>query len=70
MHQFKRVRISLVQVDTGDAGVINLAEKLAPVRTPFVIYPSRGEQANFVAILEQADTEIDVFPETHGRKTS
>lgn len=68
MYQFKRVRIFLVQIDTGDSGIINLAEKLAPVRASLVIYPSRGKQAYFVAVLEQADTEINIFAEAHGRK--
>ena len=66
MYQFKRVRIFLVQIDTGDAGIINLAEELVPIRTSFVIYPGGGKQAYFVAVLEQADTEIDIFPEAHG----
>ena len=65
MYQFKRVRIFLVQIDTGDAGIINLAEELVPIRTSFVIYPGGGKQAYFVAVLEQADTEIDIFPEAH-----
>ena len=54
MYQFKRVRIFLVQIDTGDAGIINLAEELVPIRTSLVIYPGRGKQAYFVAVLFSA----------------
>ena len=52
MYQFKRVRIFLVQIDTGDAGIINLAEELVPICTSLVIYPGLGKQAYFVAALE------------------
>ena len=58
------------EVDAGDAAVVDLLEKLAQIGAALVIHPRFGEEAAAIAAFEDAGGEIDVFAETHVRKTA
>ena len=69
VHHLQRVGVFLVEVDPGDPEIIDLAVELAPVGAPLVINPGGREEADLVAALEEADTEVDVLAEPHPRET-
>ena len=68
VHHLQRVGVFLVEVDPGDPEIIDLAVELAPVGAPLVINPGGREEADLIAALEEADTEVDVLAEPHPRE--
>ncbi len=68
MHHLQRVGVFLVEVDPSDPEIIDLAVELAPVGAPLVINPGGREEADLIAALEEADTEVDVLAEPHPRE--
>ena len=70
MDDFQRFGIFFVEIDTCNTGVVHLLEEFLKIRTSFVVYPGIGKETALVSSLEYADTEIDVFAETHIGETS
>ena len=65
MHEFETLWIFLVEIDAGDATVVDLSPELAEVGAALMPYPCFREQTATAACLENADREIDVLTETH-----
>ena len=65
MHQFQRIRIFLIKINTGNAGVMHLLEEFFQVSPTFMIYPGIRKKTTSVPILKDTDTEINILPKTH-----
>ena len=65
MHQFQRIRIFLIKINTGNAGIMHLLEKFLQVSPTFMIYPGIRKKTTSVPILKDTDTEINILPKTH-----
>ena len=65
MHELEALWIFLVEVDAGDATVVDLSPELAEVGAALMPYPCFREQTATVACLEDTDREINVLTETH-----
>ena len=65
MHQFQAFRILHIEIDAGDAAVVDLPPELAEVGAALVIDPCLGEEAACIVGLEDANGEIDVLAEAH-----
>ncbi len=63
MYELETLGIFLVEVDAGDATVIDLSPELAEVGAALVPYPCLREQTATAACLEDTDREIDVLTE-------
>ncbi len=70
MYQFQRIWVFLVEIDTGNAGVVHLFEEFLQISPPFVIYPCVREKTTGIPAFENTDTEINVFAKTHLGKSS
>ena len=68
MHELEALWIFLVEVDAGDATVVDLSPELAEVGAALMPYPCFREQTATAACLEDTDREINVLTETHVRK--
>ena len=49
---------------------MHLLEEFLQIGTPFVPYPGFRKQAAAIASLENPDTEINIFAETHAGKSA
>ncbi len=65
VHQLQTLWIFLVEIDAGDATVVDLSPELAEVGAALVPYPCFRKQPATAACLEDADREINVLTETH-----
>ena len=65
MHELEALGIFLVEIDTGDATVVDLSPELAEVGAALMPYPCFREQTATAACLEDTDREINVLTETH-----
>ena len=64
MHELEALWIFLVEIDAGDATVVNLSPELAEVGAALMPYPCFREQTATAACLEDTDREIYVLTET------
>ena len=60
-----RTRMALLEIDTGDAAIIDLTEEFLEVRTPFVPHPGLWEELWLIACLDNAIGEVDVLAKAH-----
>ena len=65
MDELKRTGVALGQIDARNAGIVDLAEKLAEVHAPLVPHPRLGQQAAGVAAAEEARAQVDVLAKAH-----
>ena len=70
MDEFQGAGMTLRQVDTGDATIVDLTEELTEVRAPLVPYPCLWEESGFVACLHDAVGEVDILAKAHLGKTA
>ena len=67
MHQFQRVRVFLIKINTGNAGVMHLLEELLQISTAFVIHPGIRKKPASIAVLKDTDTLLRyVLPRNYG----
>jgi len=65
MHQFQRIRVLLVKIDTGNTGVVHLFEEFLQVCPALVIYPGIRKKATGITTFKNTDAEINILAETH-----
>ena len=65
MHQFQRVRVFLIKINTGNAGVMHLLEELLQISTAFVIHPGIRKKPASIAVLKDTDTKVNILSKTH-----
>ena len=65
MNQLEALGIFLIEVYACNAGVVNLFEEFPEVCATFMVNPGIGKETARITALEYADTEINVFTETH-----
>ena len=70
MYQLQTFGIFLIEVDAGNAAVVDLSPELAEIGAALMPYPCLWEQTALVASLENADGEVYVFAKAHGGETS
>ena len=70
MNELQTVGVFHVEVDTGDATVVDLPPKLAKVCAAFMPHPCRRKQTTTIAGLENSDAEVDVFTKAHVTETT
>jgi len=61
MHRLKGPLVSFVQVDPGNARIVNLLKKLSEVGSPFMINESSGEEPGGEALADDAYAEIQIL---------
>ena len=62
--------MALLQIDAGDAAIIDLAEELAEVGATLVPHPCFWDKGRFIACLDDAIGEVDILAKTHFGKAS
>ena len=62
--------MALHEVDAGNAAVMDLLEELFEVRSAFVPYPCLREKAATCSALIDAQAQVNVLAEAHGRETA
>ena len=65
MHQFQRIRVLLVKIDTGNTGVVHLYEEFLQVCPALVIFPGILKKATGISTFKNTDAEVDVLAEAH-----
>ena len=70
MYQFQRIRVLLIEIDTGNAGVVHLFEEFLQISPSFVIYPCIREKTTGIPAFEDTDTKINILSKTHLGKSS
>src|SRR3712207_2338766 len=65
MYELQTFGIFLIQIDAGNATVIDLSPKFAEVGAALVPHPSLREEPATIACLEDTDREIDVLSKAH-----
>ena len=65
MHQFQRIRVLLVKIDTGNTGVVHLFEEFLQVCPALVIYPGIRKKPTGITTFKNTDAEINILAETH-----
>ena len=70
MHKLQASRVSLHQVDAGNARVVNLLEELLEVGSALVPNPCFGEETATGSALVDAQAQVDIFAESHGREAA
>ena len=70
MNELQTLGIFHVEVDTGDATVVDLPPKLTKVCAAFMPHPCRRKQMTTIAGLENSDAEVDVFSKAHVAETT
>lgn len=70
MNELQTARMPLHEIDAGNAAVVNLLEELLEICTTLVPNPCIGEKATTGATLVDAQAQVDVLAETHGRETA
>ena len=70
MHELEALWIFLVEVDAGDATVVDLSPELAEVGATLMPHPRLGKQATLAVGLEYTDGEVDVLAEAHLRESA
>ncbi len=65
MHQFQRVRVFLIKINTGNAGVMHLLEELLQISAAFVIHPGIRKKPASIAVLKDTDTKVNILAKTH-----
>ena len=70
MNQFKCSRMPFINIDPGDARVIDLLEELLQAAPSFMVYKGISDQLRFESVLQYPDAQFYIFTETHFRETS
>ncbi|MDT4841124.1 hypothetical protein FQZ97_749650 [compost metagenome] len=64
MYQFQSTRMSFLQVDAGNAGVMYLFKELLERAASFMVYKCFLDQSCFESIGQDTDTHINIFAKT------
>lgn len=70
MHELQASRVSLHQVDAGYTAVMYLLEELPEVCPALMTDPCFGEETATGSALVDAQTQVNIFAETHGRESA
>ena len=70
MDQFQAFRISLIEIDSCDATVVHLLEKLFHVRAALMPYPCIRKESTGCSTFEDTDTQVNVLAKSHLAETS
>ncbi len=70
MHELQASRVSLHQVDAGYTAVVYLLEELPEVCAALMPNPCLGEETATGSALVDADAQVYVLTEAHGRKAT
>ena len=70
MHKFQTARMPFHQVDAGNARVVNLLEELLEVGSALVPNPCFWEETTTRSTLVDAQAQVDIFAESHGREAA
>ena len=61
MYQLHRAGMAFLQIDAGDAAIVDLAEELAEVGATLVPHPCFWDKGRFIACLDDAIGEVDIL---------
>ena len=70
MDELHGAGMTLLEVDAGDAAVVDLTEELAEVRATLVPHPGLRDEGRLVASLHDTVAEVNIFAEAHLCKAS
>ena len=65
MHELQTAGVTLHQIDSGNAAVVNLLEELLEVCASLVPNPGIWKESAACSALVDAQAQVDVFTETH-----
>ena len=69
MHELKCAWMTFIEINTCDATIIHLSEKLTEVGSALMPHPCIREQSRLVASLNNTIGEVDVLTKAHLRET-
>ena len=65
MDELQGARMALLEVDAGNAAVVNLTEELTEVGTTLVPHPRLRDEGRLIACLDDAIGEVDILAKAH-----